>query len=67
MGLLGGLLWVFEEVHRQAVEAQDEPKALREALHALYERHASGELSEEDFCAQEEVLADRLATLEAGQ
>jgi len=56
-----GLLWVFKEVHKAAQQEIDgEAEYIAHALSELYMQLETGELTEEQFAAQEKVLLDRL-------
>jgi hypothetical protein len=57
---LRGLVWIFEEVHRQAEQALYDEDALRDELTRLYQDLERGTVSEEEFAHQEAALAERL-------
>jgi len=55
------LIWVFKEVHKAAQQEIDgEAEHVAHALSELYMQLETGELTEEQFAAQEKVLLDRL-------
>lgn len=56
-----GLMWVFKEVHKAAQQEVDgEEEHVAHALSELYMQLETGELTEEQFAAEEKVLLDRL-------
>lgn len=56
-----GLMWVFKEVHKAAQQEVDgEAEHVAHALSELYMQLETGELTEEQFAAEEKVLLDRL-------
>ena len=60
-----GLLWIFKEVHEAArQEVEDESEAVKTALAELYMQLDTGQISEEEFTAEEARLLDRLDALE---
>lgn len=66
MAPMGGLMYVFREIHKAAVGAlAEEGDRLRAALSELYLRLESREISDEQFDALEAELLDRLDALEA--
>lgn len=64
MLLLRGLIWVFEEVARQADQALYDEGAIHDELKQLYEGLEAGTVSEEDFTRREAELAARLEEAE---
>ncbi|MBM4285539.1 MAG: gas vesicle protein GvpG [Deltaproteobacteria bacterium] len=61
-----GVLWVFREIHDAAQqELAGESDAVTAALSELYMRLDTGQITEEEFDAQEKVLLDRLDRLQA--
>jgi hypothetical protein len=55
------LIWVFKEVHKAAQQEIDgEAEYVAHALSELYMQLETGELTEDEFAAQEKVLLDRL-------
>ena len=60
-----GLLWIFEEIHEAArQEVENETEELKTALAELYMQLDTGQISEEEFTAEESRLLDRLEALE---
>jgi hypothetical protein len=56
-----GVLWVLEEIHDAAQqELAGEREAITAALSELYLKLESGQITEVEFDAQEQVLLDRL-------
>jgi hypothetical protein len=61
-----GVLWVFREIHDAAKqELAGEGEAITAALSELYMRLETGQITEEEFDAQEKALLDRLDRLQA--
>jgi len=61
-----GLLWVFREIHDAAQqELAGESEAITAALSELYMRLETGQITEQEFDAQEKALLDRLDHLQA--
>ena len=61
-----GILWVFREIHDAAQqELAGESEAITAALSELYMRLETGQITEEEFDAQEKALLDRLDRLQA--
>lgn len=59
------LLWVFREIHEAArQEMAGEAEALTHALSELYMQLETGAITEEEFAAEEQVLLDRLETIQ---
>ncbi len=55
------LIWVFKEIHKSAQQEIDgEADDVTHALSELYMQLETGELTDEQFAAQEKVLLDRL-------
>ena len=60
-----GLLWIFKEIHEAArQEVENETEELKTALAELYMQLDTGQISEEEFTAEESRLLDRLEALE---
>lgn len=58
------LFWLFKEIHQAAQQEEAaEADKLVFNLSELYMKLETGELSEEEFAAQEKVLLDRLDAL----
>lgn len=58
------VIWLFKEVHKSAQQEVDgEADNITHALSELYKQLESGELSDEQFAAEESVLLDRLDEL----
>ncbi|WP_018402856.1 gas vesicle protein GvpG [Marinobacter gelidimuriae] len=56
-----GLFWMFKEVHKSAQQEIDgEADNVTHALSELYMQLETGELTDEQFAAEEKVLLDRL-------
>lgn len=61
-----GIFWVFREIHDAAQqELAGESQAITAALSELYMKLETGQISPEEFDAQEKVLLDRLDRLQA--
>lgn len=66
MSPIKGVLWVFREIHDAAEqELAGESEAITAALSELYMKLETGQITEEQFDAQEKVLLDRLDRLQA--
>jgi hypothetical protein len=66
MSPVKGVLWVFKEIHDAAQqELAGESEAITAALSELYMMLETGQITEEQFDAQEKVLLDRLDRLQA--
>ena len=66
MSPIKGVLWVFREIHDAAQqELAGESEAITAALSELYMKLETGQITEEQFDAQEKVLLDRLDRLQA--
>jgi hypothetical protein len=66
MSPVKGVLWVFKEIHDAAQqELAGESEAITAALSELYMQLETGQITEEQFDAQEKVLLDRLDRLQA--
>jgi len=66
MSPIKGVLWVFREIHDAAEqELAGESEAITAALSELYMKLETGQITEEQFDAQEKVLLDRLDQLQA--
>ena len=66
MSPVKGVLWVFKEIHDAAQqELAGESEAITAALSELYMKLETGQITEEQFDAQEKVLLDRLDRLQA--
>jgi len=66
MSPIKGVLWVFREIHDAAEkELSGESEAITAALSELYMKLETGQITEEQFDAQEKVLLDRLDQLQA--
>lgn len=61
---LRGLLWIAQEVATRAENALYDEEGLRAELMRLYRELEAGRISEEEFSAREESLAQRLAEAE---
>ncbi|MDP1558030.1 MAG: gas vesicle protein GvpG [Nitrosomonas sp.] len=60
-----GLLWIFKEVQEAAQQELDnEADAIKTALAELYMQLDTGQISEEEFTAEEKRLLDRLEAIE---
>jgi hypothetical protein len=63
---LKGLIWIFDEVRKAALEAQQGRRdEIMTALSALYVALEQGRLDEDGFEAQEQALLDELDALDA--
>lgn len=61
-----GLLWIFREIHNATQqELTHESESITAELSDLYMMLETGKLTEEEFDAQEQVLLDRLDSLES--
>jgi hypothetical protein len=61
-----GILWVFREIHDAAQqELAGESQTITAALSELYMKLETGQITEMEFDAQEQVLLDRLDRLQA--
>jgi Gas vesicle protein G len=68
MSPVKGVLWVFREIHDAAEqELAGEGEAITAALSELYMKLETGQITEEQFDAQEKVLLDRLDRLQAAE
>ncbi|MFA4902399.1 MAG: gas vesicle protein GvpG [Desulfobaccales bacterium] len=66
MSPIKGVLWVFKEIHDAAQqELAGESEAITAALSELYMKLDTGQITEEQFDAQEKQLLDRLDRLQA--
>jgi hypothetical protein len=66
MSPIKGVLWVFKEIHDAAEqELAGESEAITAALSELYMKLDTGQITEEQFDAQEKQLLDRLDRLQA--
>jgi hypothetical protein len=66
MSPMKGVLWVFREIHDAAQqELAGESEAITATLSELYMKLETGQITEEQFDAQEKVLLDRLDRLQA--
>jgi BMFP domain-containing protein YqiC len=66
MSPVKGVLWVFKEIHDAAQqELAGESEAITATLSELYMKLDTGQITEEQFDAQEKVLLDRLDRLQA--
>jgi hypothetical protein len=66
MSPIKGVLWVFKEIHDAAQqELAGESEAITAALSELYMKLDTGQITEEQFDAQEKMLLDRLDRLQA--
>jgi hypothetical protein len=55
------LIWVFKEIHESAQQEIDgEADSVTHALSALYMQLDTGDITDEQFAAEEKVLLDRL-------
>lgn len=62
-----GLFWVFREIHRAAGEAREnEAEAITAKLSELYMMLETGQMTEEEFDAEEKTLLDRLDAIKEG-
>ena len=62
-----GLLWIFKEVQEAAQqEVENEGEDIKTALAELYMQLDTGQITEEEFTAEESRLLDRLEALEDG-
>lgn len=60
-----GLLWVFEEIHKTAVdELEGEAERIRNELTDLYMMLETGQIDDDEFDRRETALLDRLDQLE---
>jgi hypothetical protein len=56
-----GLLWILQEIHRAAQEEQvTDAESITAELSALYMRLETGNLTEQQFNAEEKLLLERL-------
>lgn len=61
-----GLLWVFQEIHKNAAEELDgEAERIRDELTDLYMMLETEQIAEDEFDRREAALLDRLDQLEA--
>lgn len=61
-----GVLWIFKEIHNAAQqELAGEADSIAAALSELYMKLDTGQITEEEFSAQEKALLDRLDRLQA--
>ncbi|MCF7985683.1 MAG: gas vesicle protein GvpG [Thiohalocapsa sp.] len=61
-----GLLWVFEEIHKSAVEdIEGEAERIRNELTDLYMMLETEQIDEDEFDLRETALLDRLDRIEA--
>jgi len=61
-----GLFWIFKEIHHAAEEAQaNEAESITTKLSELYMMLETGQLTEEEFDAEEMVLLDRLDAIKS--
>jgi hypothetical protein len=66
MAPMKGILWVFEEIHKAANEAQDARREqIMAALSELYVSLEQGAITEDAFDDREQALLDELDTLDA--
>ena len=66
MSPVKGVLWVFKEIHNAAQqELAGEADAITAALSELYMKLDTGQITEEEFNAQEKAFLDRLDRLQA--
>lgn len=65
-GPMRGALWVAGRVHDAAAAELNDPAAIRAALMALEEKLEAGEIDEETYEAEEEILLDRLEAARPG-
>jgi hypothetical protein len=66
MSPVKGVLWVFKEIHNAAQqELAGESDTITAALSELYMELDTGQITEEEFSAQEKALLDRLDRLQA--
>ena len=63
--LIGGLGFVFDKIASAADAERDDAASLKEEILALQMRLELGEISDEDFAAEERDLLDRLRALRA--
>lgn len=54
------VIWVAEQIERQAADQLYGPSVVRRELAELNAAYEGGELSDEDFADQESILLDRL-------
>jgi hypothetical protein len=65
---VNGVLWVFKEIHDAAQqELAGESETITATLSELYMRLETGQITEEEFDAQEKTLLDRLDCLQAAE
>lgn len=65
MSPVKGVLWVIKEIHKAAQqELAGEPEAITASLSELYMKLDTGQITEEEFSAQEKALLDRLDRLQ---
>lgn len=65
---LKGLLWIVKEVHKAAQEeAASEAESITSRLAELYAQFETGQITEEQFAAQEKRLLDRLDEIHGDQ
>ncbi|MCX4028913.1 gas vesicle protein GvpG [Endozoicomonas sp. SM1973] len=61
-----GVKWIFKEIYRLTQEElESESEQITQALTELYRKLESGEIAEEQFDEEEQVLLDRLDEIEA--
>ncbi len=60
-----GLFWIFKEIHKAAQQEEEaEADKLTFELSELYMKLETGELTDAQFAAQEQVLLDRLDAIQ---
>jgi len=65
MSPIKGVLWVFKEIHKATQqELAGEEQAITASLSELYMKLDTGQITEEEFSAQEKALLDRLDRLQ---
>ena len=64
-GPLGALQWLAKQVADNAIEKMLDPARIEVALRALEKRLDAGELTEEEFEAEEALLLEELAEMRA--
>lgn len=55
-----GVVWVAEQLRREALRQLTDPATVRQALQDTHERWLAGELSDEQRAAEEDALLARL-------
>lgn len=65
--LIGGLSFIFDKIASAADAERDDSAAIKEEILALQMRLELGDISDEDFAAEERDLLDRLRAARASR